>query len=68
MRVFFREICSAERMKMPARPIDHLGFQAHRHQAQDLVLQHLAIAGAVFVPDHQVHRQPLQAPVGMGLE
>ena len=51
-----------------ARPVHRLGFEAHRHQTQDLVLQHLPIAGAVFVPDHQVHRQPLQAPVGMGLD
>ena len=51
-----------------ARAIDHLGFEARRDQAQDLVLQHLPVTGAVLVPDHQVHRQSLQAPVGVGLD
>jgi hypothetical protein len=30
-------------------------------------LQHLAVTGAILVPDHQVHRQPFQTPVGMRL-
>ena len=44
-----------------ARP-DPRGDQSH-----DLILQLLPITGVIFVPDHQVHRQPLQTPVGMRL-
>ncbi len=50
-----------------ARPVDRLAFQAHRDQAEDLVLQGLAITGAILVPDHQIDHQPLQPPVGVRL-
>ena len=50
-----------------ARPIHHVGFDARGDQPHDLVLQQLPVTGAIFVPDHQVHRQSLQAPVGVGL-
>ena len=38
-----------------ARPIHHVCFDAGGDQPHDLFLQELAIAGAIFVPDHQVH-------------
>ena len=41
-------------------------FQAACDQAHDQVLQVLAVTGAILVPDHQVHGQALQSPVGMG--
>ena len=50
-----------------ARTIHQLGLKAHRDQPQDLILQHLAVTGAILVPDHQVHRQSFQTPVGMRL-
>ena len=36
-------------------------------QAHDLVVQQLAVAAALLVPDHQVDREALQAPVGVRL-
>ena len=50
-----------------ARPIDHARLDARGDQSHDLFLQSLPVTGVIFVPDHQVHRQPLQAPVRMGL-
>ena len=50
-----------------ARSVDHARLDARSDQSHDLVLQLLAITGVILVPDHQVHREPFQAPVGMGL-
>ncbi len=50
-----------------ARPIDHAGLDARGDQSNDLFLQLLPVTGVILVPDHQIHRQPFQAPVGMGL-
>ena len=50
-----------------ARPVDHMRLHAGRDQAHDLFLQALAVDVALLVPDHQVHRQALQAPPGMRL-
>jgi hypothetical protein len=50
-----------------AGPIHHMRLHARGDQAQDLVLELLPVTGAVFVPDHQVHGQSLQAPIGMRL-
>ena len=51
----------------PARPVYHMRFDARGDQSHDLVMQQLPVAGAILVPDHQVHGEPLQAPVGVGL-
>ena len=51
-----------------ARAILHDAIRARRDQAQNLVLQLLPVAGVIFVPDHQVHRQPFQAPVCLRLD
>ena len=61
------DICSAGSHEDAARPVDHIGFDARGDQPHDLVLQQLPVTGAIFVPDHQVHRQSLQTPVGVGL-
>ena len=50
-----------------ARPIGQIGFDAGGDESHDLVVQQLPVTGVIFVPDHQIHRQSLQAPVGMGL-
>ncbi|MNP16378.1 hypothetical protein D3C76_1087690 [compost metagenome] len=41
-------------------------FTAGGDDPHDQVLQLLAVTGLVFVPDQQVEREPLLAPVGMG--
>ena len=50
-----------------AGSIDHVGFEARGNQPHDLFLEQLPVTGVIFVPDHQVHRQSLQAPVRVGL-
>ncbi len=50
-----------------AGPIDHMRIGARRDQPQDLILELLAVTGAILVPDHQIHGQSLQAPIGMRL-
>ena len=50
-----------------AGAIGQVGFDACGNQSHDLVLEQLPVTGVIFIPYHQVHRQPLQAPVGMGL-
>ena len=50
-----------------ARAVRRIRLDAGRDEADDLILEHLPVAGAILVPDHEVHRQPLQAPVGVGL-
>ena len=51
-----------------ARAIHHMRFDAGGDQSHDLFLQQLPVAGAVLVPDHQVHRQSLEAPIGVRLD
>ena len=50
-----------------ARPIHHVRLDARRDEPHDLILQQLPISGLVFVPDHQVDGQALEAPVGVRL-
>ncbi len=50
-----------------ARTVDGLGVDPRGDQPHDLIVQQLAVTRLVFVPDHQVHYQPFQAPVGVGL-
>ncbi len=50
-----------------ARSLHHLRLDARGDQSHDLVLEQLPVAGVVLVPDHQIHRQSLQPPVGMRL-
>jgi hypothetical protein len=40
-----------------ARSIHHLGFDARGNEPYDPVVQKLPVTGAIFVPDHQIHRQ-----------
>ena len=47
--------------------IGHVGFDPCGNEPHDLVVEKLPVTGVIFVPDHQVHRQSLQAPVGVGL-
>ena len=47
----------------PARPVDGMCFDAGGYQAHDLVLEPLAVADVVLVPDHEVDHQAFQAPV-----
>ena len=54
--------------KDAARLIFQEGFNPCGNQPHDLVLQKLPVAGVIFVPDHQVHRQSFQAPVTVGLD
>ena len=50
-----------------ARAVDRLRIDARGDQAHDLVVQQLAVARLVLVPDHQIDDQSFQAPVGMRL-
>ena len=50
-----------------ARSIDHVGFDARGNEPHDPLLEQLPISDAVFVPDDQVNRQSLQAPIRVGL-
>ena len=51
-----------------AGSIGHVRFEACGNQSHDLVVEQLPVTGVIFVPDHQVHRQSFQAPVGVGLD
>jgi hypothetical protein len=51
----------------PAGAVDHVRLDARGDEPHDPVLQHLAVAAAVLVPDHQVHGEALQAPVRVRL-
>ena len=42
-------------------------FNAGRNQPHDLFLKQLSVTAAILVPDHQIHHQSLQAPIGVGL-
>ena len=53
--------------KDAARTIDHVGLDAGGDQAHDLILQLLAVAGLVLVPDHQIHGEAFQPPVRVRL-
>ena len=48
-------------------PVGELRFDAGSNQPHDLFLEQLAVAGMVFVPDHQINGETLETPVGMGL-
>ncbi|MNV30687.1 hypothetical protein D3C71_1219660 [compost metagenome] len=65
--IFFRNLITRAH-ENAARPVDDVRFHARRYQAHQAVLQCLAIAARVFVPDHQVHRHALLPPVGMRLD
>ena len=41
-----------------AGSIGHVGFDACGNKPHDLVVEELPVTGVIFVPDHQVHRQP----------
>ncbi|MNE58975.1 hypothetical protein D3C80_1540380 [compost metagenome] len=49
-----------------AGAIEQRGLAAGGDDAHDQILQLLAVTGLVFVPDHQVQRQALLSPIGMG--
>ena len=65
--VFVGELFQAPDKDAP-RLVEHLGFHACGNQAEDLVLQGLAIHRSVFIENHQVHRQTFHPPIGVGLE
>ncbi len=46
--------------------IEHRTFSSAMDQTDDGIQQVLAIAGKGLGPDHQIHAQPLVAPVGIG--
>ena len=50
-----------------ARAVDRLRVDARGNQSHDLVVQQLAVARLLLVPDHQVDYQSFQTPVGMRL-
>ncbi len=50
-----------------AGTIDDMCFDTGSDQPDDLLLQPLPIHVVIFVPDHQIHGQPLEAPVGVRL-
>jgi hypothetical protein len=50
-----------------AGPVDVRRFGTGGHQIDDGFLQRLPVDRIVFVPDHQIDRQPLQSPVGVRL-
>ena len=47
--------------------VDVRRFGTDRHQIDEGFLQRLPVSRIVFVPDHQIDRQPLQSPVGVRL-
>ena len=47
--------------------IDDMRFDAGSDQAHDLLLEPLPVAVVILVPDHQIHGQSLETPVGMRL-
>ena len=51
-----------------AGAVDDVGFDARGDESHDLVVQHLAIAAALLVPDHEVDFEPLEAPVSVRLD
>ena len=50
-----------------AWPVDHVRFNTRRDQPHDLFLQQLPITAAILVPDHQIHHNSLESPVGVRL-
>ena len=59
-------------LRMPhedaARPVDEVRFDAGSDQSEDLLLKPLPIDVVIFVPDDQVDRKPLQAPIRVRLD
>ena len=49
-------------------PFRKVSFNAGGDQAQNLLLQLLPVPGLVLIPYDQIHRQPLQSPIRMGLD
>jgi hypothetical protein len=39
-----------------ARSVNDMRFDARGNQTDNLILKQLPVAGAIFVPDHQIHR------------
>ncbi len=62
------EICSRIADENAARPVDRVRFRAGRDQPDDLVLEPLAVADVLLVPDHEIDDQALQAPVGVAAD
>ena len=60
-------ICSAWRTKMPPGRSTTCASRLRRDQAEDLLLQPLAVDVALLVPDHQVDGQALEPPPGVRL-
>ncbi len=52
----------------PARFVDNVRFGTRVDQPHDLVLQDRPVAREILVHDHQVRRQALHPPIGMGLQ
>ena len=44
-----------------------MNFDARGDQPDNLFLEPLPVAVVIFVPDHQIHGQPLEAPIRMRL-
>lgn len=64
--VFLRDVLDGAH-EDTAGAVEHIGLGVGGDQAQDGVLQLLAIAGLAFVPDHQIRTQAFQAPVRVRL-
>ena len=50
-----------------AGSVHHVGFDARGDQPHDLILQQLPVPGSIFIPDHQIHAESLQAPISVSL-
>ena len=61
------DICSMRRTKIPPGRSSRFASARRRDHAHDLVLQHLPVSRLVLVPDDQVDREPLHAPVRVRL-
>jgi hypothetical protein len=44
-----------------------VGFHARGDQSHDVFLQQLPVTGAILVPNHEIDRKSLQAPIGVSL-
>ena len=64
--VFLRHLLSATH-ENAAGFIDQRRFRAGGDDVHNRVLQRLAVNRVVLIPDHEVARQPLHPPVGVGL-
>src|SRR3954468_12045639 len=64
--VFVRNLLGAPH-EDSARLVHDMRLHTHSNEAHDLFLQHLTVAGAIFVPDHEVDCESLKPPIGMRL-